>query len=125
MPDAFIRAGTIATTPSIAAPGAGVIARRPGRPRAVPDVTCENCGKSFRPHTGNANRFCSRGCVCHQNEWPASRRARLRRLWAHGHSAAEIGRRLGVTKNAVIGKASRMNLPGRPSPIPGPPREVA
>jgi GcrA cell cycle regulator len=41
----------------------------------------------------------------------------LRTLWAEGHSTAEIGRRLGVSKNAVVGKAHRLHLPARPSPI--------
>ncbi len=41
----------------------------------------------------------------------------LRRLWDEGHATAEIGRRLGVTKNAVVGKAHRLDLPHRPSPI--------
>lgn len=41
----------------------------------------------------------------------------LRRLWDEGHATAEIGRRLGVTKNAVVGKAHRLVLPPRPSPI--------
>ncbi|MDE2515173.1 MAG: GcrA cell cycle regulator [Rhodospirillales bacterium] len=42
---------------------------------------------------------------------------RLRALWDEGHSTAEIGRRLGVSKNAVVGKAHRLDLPARPSPI--------
>jgi GcrA cell cycle regulator len=42
---------------------------------------------------------------------------RLRSLWAEGHSTAEIGRRLGVSKNTVVGKAHRLDLPSRPSPI--------
>src|SRR5271157_3383644 len=41
----------------------------------------------------------------------------LRALWSDGHSTAEIGRRLGVSKNAVVGKAHRLDLPSRPSPI--------
>ena len=41
----------------------------------------------------------------------------LRRLWDAGHPTAEIGRRLGITKNAVVGKAHRLDLPHRPSPI--------
>lgn len=41
----------------------------------------------------------------------------LRALWGEGLSTAEIGRRLGVTKNAVVGKAHRLVLPARPSPI--------
>ncbi len=41
----------------------------------------------------------------------------LRQLWGEGHSTAEIGRRLGKTKNAIVGKSSRLGLPARPSPI--------
>ncbi len=41
----------------------------------------------------------------------------LRQLWTQGHSTAEIGRRLGVTKNAIVGKAHRLDLTARPSPI--------
>jgi GcrA cell cycle regulator len=41
----------------------------------------------------------------------------LRDLWAEGYSTAEIGRRMGVTKNAVVGKAHRLDLPARSSPI--------
>jgi GcrA cell cycle regulator len=60
-------------------------------------------------------------------EWTEETIARLRELWAEGHSTAEIGRRMGITKNAVVGKAHRLNLPARPSPIlrdraPAPPR---
>ncbi len=46
----------------------------------------------------------------------------LGRLWAEGHSTAEIGRRLGLTKNAVVGKAHRLSLAPRPSPLKGPPK---
>jgi GcrA cell cycle regulator len=41
----------------------------------------------------------------------------LRDLWSQGHSTAEIGRRLGVSKNAIVGKAHRLELDARPSPI--------
>jgi GcrA cell cycle regulator len=50
-------------------------------------------------------------------EWTDDTIVRLRDLWAQGLSTAEIGRRLGVSKNAVVGKAHRLNLPARPSPI--------
>ena len=50
-------------------------------------------------------------------EWNAEAIDRLRALWAEGHSTAEIGRRMGVSKNAVVGKAHRLSLPARPSPI--------
>ena len=34
----------------------------------------------------------------------------LKAMWAEGHSAREIGERLGFTRNAVIGKANRLGL---------------
>ncbi|MGB0843778.1 MAG: GcrA family cell cycle regulator, partial [Alphaproteobacteria bacterium] len=49
--------------------------------------------------------------------WTEERISALRQLWSDGLSAAEIGRRLDVSKNAVIGKAHRLGLPSRPSPI--------
>jgi GcrA cell cycle regulator len=50
-------------------------------------------------------------------DWTEQLIARLRALWAEGHSTAEIGRRMGISKNAVVGKAHRLQLPARPSPI--------
>ena len=50
-------------------------------------------------------------------EWNEDSINRLRALWAEGHSTAEIGRRMNVSKNAVVGKAHRLNLDARPSPI--------
>ena len=50
-------------------------------------------------------------------EWTEETITRLRSLWSEGHSTAEIGRRLGVSKNAVVGKAHRLDLAARPSPI--------
>jgi GcrA cell cycle regulator len=50
---------------------------------------------------------------------------RLKALWMEGLSTAEIGRRMGVSKNAVVGKAHRLALAARPSPIRrGPPGEA-
>ena len=50
-------------------------------------------------------------------DWTDEVISRLKALWAEGHSTAEIGRRMGVSKNAVVGKAHRLALPARPSPI--------
>ncbi|MFT8246134.1 GcrA family cell cycle regulator [Roseomonas sp. BN140053] len=50
-------------------------------------------------------------------EWTAEAIDALQALWAEGHSTAEIGRRMGISKNAVVGKAHRLNLSARPSPI--------
>ena len=57
-------------------------------------------------------------------EWTDEIIDRLKALWLEGHSTAEIGRRMGISKNAVVGKAHRLVLAGRPSPIRrGPPGE--
>jgi len=50
-------------------------------------------------------------------DWTAEAIERLRVFWSEGHSTAEIGRRMGVSKNSVVGKAHRLQLPARPSPI--------
>jgi GcrA cell cycle regulator len=50
-------------------------------------------------------------------DWTEDAIATLRQLWAEGLSTAEIGRRMGISKNAVVGKAHRLNLAPRPSPI--------
>jgi GcrA cell cycle regulator len=50
-------------------------------------------------------------------DWTTEAIDRLRGLWGEGHSTAEIGRRMGISKNAVVGKAHRLALPARPSPI--------
>lgn len=49
--------------------------------------------------------------------WTAAKTADLERFWLLGWSAAAIGREIGMTKSAVIGKVHRLGLPGRPSPI--------
>lgn len=48
---------------------------------------------------------------------------RLKKLWAEGLTTGEIGKELGVSKNAVVGKAHRLGLKGRPSPIKRPKKE--
>jgi len=49
--------------------------------------------------------------------WTAERIEELVSLWDAGHSACIIGKKLGISKNAVVGKAHRLKLPARPSPI--------
>ena len=49
--------------------------------------------------------------------WTDERIEELKVLWAEGLTTGEIGKRLGVSKNAVVGKAHRLGLKGRPSPI--------
>lgn len=51
-------------------------------------------------------------------EWTEERVAKLKALWSEGRSASQIAAILGdITRNAVIGKAHRLGLKGRPSPI--------
>ena len=51
--------------------------------------------------------------------WTPARIGMLQELWGSGLSAKEIAARLGsgITRNAVIGKAHRLGLSSRPSPI--------
>ena len=50
--------------------------------------------------------------------WTDERVQLLKILWTQGLSASQIAARLGtVSRNAVIGKAHRLGLQGRPSPI--------
>ena len=50
--------------------------------------------------------------------WTEERVEQLTALWGSGKSASEIAQILGgITRNAVIGKAHRLGLSGRPSPI--------
>ena len=51
-------------------------------------------------------------------EWTEQRIEVLRKLWGQGQTASQIAAILGgITRNAVIGKAHRLGLTGRPSPI--------
>ena len=52
--------------------------------------------------------------------WTPDTIAELERLWNQSDpylSTAEIAEKLGTTKNAAVGKAHRLGLPGRPDPI--------
>ena len=49
--------------------------------------------------------------------WNDENVGKLRELWDQGLPTAQIGKLLGFTKNAVVGKAHRIGLERRPSPI--------
>ena len=59
-------------------------------------------------------------------EWNDEQVNALVELWNEGLPTSEIGRRLGTTKNAVVGKAHRLRLSKRQSLIhkKAPPAEV-
>ena len=50
--------------------------------------------------------------------WTDERIDALKRMWDGGQTATQIAEELGgVSRNAVIGKAHRLGLPSRPSPV--------
>ena len=49
--------------------------------------------------------------------WDENNVSKLKELWDQGLPTAQIGKLLGFTKNAVVGKAHRIGLERRPSPI--------
>jgi GcrA cell cycle regulator len=91
--------------------------------RIVAGRHCRSRLPSFdgsRPFSSSVSSPCLPPRPRHDGEkdiWTAENVAKLRRLWAEDLSAAEIGRQIGTTKNAVVGKAHRLNLRSRPSPI--------
>lgn len=63
--------------------------------------------------------------------WTPAQEEKLRDLWSRGESAKAIAGKLSlpgsrvISRDMVIGKAHRMGLPARPSPIKvKPPEEV-
>ena len=58
--------------------------------------------------------------------WTEERIERLKKMWADGATASQIADELGgVSRNAVIGKAHRLGLEQRPSPVkPGEEKET-
>lgn len=49
--------------------------------------------------------------------WTDESVEQLRKMWSEGLTANEIAKKLGVTKNAIVGKVHRLCLTARPSPI--------
>jgi len=50
-------------------------------------------------------------------DWTNKQIERLAKLWSEGYSTTEIGKKLGFSKNAVVGKVHRLGLASRNSPI--------
>ena len=52
-----------------------------------------------------------------KNTWDDLKLKKLKDLWDQGHPISKIGEMLGVSRNSVAGKAHRMGLAKRTSPI--------
>ena len=82
-------------------------------------LVCDTVYWEFRAHRDNiwtgASPAPDGGTV--MTAWTPERVATVTRLWNEGLTTAEIGRAVGMSKNAVVGKAHRLQLPPRPSPI--------
>src|SRR5215218_6020754 len=56
--------------------------------------------------------------VLNSMSWTEERIERLKSMWTKGATASQIAEELGgVSRNAVIGKAHRLGLESRPSPV--------
>lgn len=53
----------------------------------------------------------------YSTDWTDAELLTLRRLWAEGVTTLAIGREMGRSRNSVVGKAHRLELAPRPSPI--------
>lgn len=49
--------------------------------------------------------------------WTDEMVEQLKKMWKDGLTTGEIGKRLNVSKNSIVGKVHRLGLSGRPSPI--------
>jgi len=49
--------------------------------------------------------------------WTEEQVEQLRQMWVEGLSANEIAKKIGVSKNSIVGKVHRLCLKARPSPI--------
>ncbi len=57
--------------------------------------------------------------------WTDEKIDKLKSLWGKGLTASQIATEIGdgISRNAVIGKAHRLKLPSRPSPVKGAPEK--
>ena len=84
------------------------------RPEGATLLTSQDGGTRKLPGRGGVEAQPRPGLF----SWTEERLKTLRALWKDGFSVNEIGRRMGVSKNAVVGKVHRLGLPKRPSPLP-------
>ena len=54
--------------------------------------------------------------------WTDDKIKKLKKMWSAGKATTEIAKSLGMSKNSIIGKVHRLDLPARPSPIKSEPK---
>lgn len=79
------------------------------RPPAVGAPTHRVADRTAKPDATAKERWAEMSTI----EWTPERIAALIALWNESLPTSEIGRRLGITKNAVIGKVHRLGLTKR------------
>lgn len=52
--------------------------------------------------------------------WTHDKEETLKRLWAEGQTGSQISAVIGMSRNAVVGKAHRLGLNARPNPVETP-----
>ena len=60
-----------------------------------------------------------------KNTWNDTKLKELEDFWKQGHPISKIGEMLGVSRNSIAGKAHRMGLPKRNSPISSVKKEIS
>jgi hypothetical protein len=55
--------------------------------------------------------------VTRRDEWPEDRKDRFRTLWLTGRTCRQIAEEMNMPRNSCPGRARRMGLPGRGSPL--------
>ncbi len=76
----------------------------------------------FDLSTQRVQQICARAGLSIPSNWPVVKwsedeDAYLAALWAEGRLTREIANKLGRTRNSIIGRANRLKLSPRPSPI--------
>jgi GcrA cell cycle regulator len=88
-------------------------------PKKLRSAGYSNSGRGQSKKVGVANPFVVLRVWVYKPspmEWNASEVALLTALWTKGHSAAQIARRLGYSRNAVCAKLTRLGLKGGHKP---------
>lgn len=95
-------------------PGDGALIARHDASLGKLDRSGAEAAPAFLP---NQRGFIPRQFRNLQVLWVKERDAILAALWAEELSTAEIGRRMGISKNAVIGRAHRLGFKKRAAPL--------